>query len=178
MTTASYKWQEEAHENVTEPIVEREDHEIGVIPANVGSGKTYVGYDALATYIEKHIAEKTFQLFVCPRIRLVDQQLRDAKKYFANKNLSVAIEKYDCESDGSISKDWPKKDSEFITGAQHVIYFVCDKSLWGEPLIEEKWNAILDNNEQFGRLNGGIIYDEAHNYDNHQENIFGEVIAC
>ena len=177
-----YSWHDEAHE-INKVAIDKEDHEIGVTTGCVGSGKTFVGFDTLKQFIENHPNDKTFQFFVGPRISLVQQQLADAKRYFAGeftdanpKKFNVKCVEYDCQSDDEVSKGWPTRDEEFIGGIQHVIYFICDKSLWGDEETERKWNAILDNNEQFGRLNGCIVYDEGHNYDNHQENIFGGIV--
>lgn len=154
------------------------------IPACIGSGKTAVCAYAFGKFIQEHKDEKTVQMFVSPRIRLCKQQIDEIKKELSwlglidNKDYKVI--RVDCESKDSYDKT--KRNLDYAQ--RHVIFVICDESLWGKDEMHNtsRFNSIWipnfknwrdEQNYQFGCC----VFDEAHNYQKKQEKIFGRILS-
>ena len=174
------EWQKNAFEIVSQCNSSCKNN---VIPVNacVGSGKTAVASYALGDFIVKNKDKKTFQMFVTPRIKLCKQQAgsieEDLRAMFGIANgKDYQIVRRDC-SIGDGVKFNPKKQQY----AQHIILVICDESLWGkDPKAEDpdiRFKTYLSGFEKMidvGYVFGNAVFDEAHNYSNMNEKIFGE----
>jgi superfamily II DNA or RNA helicase len=167
-----YWYQEEAVKKVTKDHVK-----LVALLMSVGSGKTNVAFELFAEYIESHKNEKTFQTFVCPRLKLCKQQAIDLADYIRKAGLKdVVIYMYNSYGKDVVYKwvenginhedrikRFDKNQKEFPTN-QHVIFIACAASLWNGLDDVKKFEYRLKENEKSNRLNGFIVYDEAHNY--------------
>lgn len=163
-----YWYQEEAVKTVT-----RDHTKLVALLMSVGSGKTNVAFELFAEYIESHKNEKTFQTFVCPRLKLCKQQAKDLADYIRKAGIKdVVIYMYNSygkdvvykyESGIYRIKRFDKNVKEFPTN-QHVIFIACSASLWNDLEDVKRFEYRLKENEKSSRLNGFIVYDEAHNY--------------
>ena len=167
-----YWYQEEAVKTVT-----RDHIKLVALLMSVGSGKTNVAFELFAEYIESHKNEKTFQTFVCPRLKLCKQQAKDLADYIRKAGIKdVVIYMYNsyekdvvCKWDEGGSKPeyrikrFDKSVKDFPEN-QHIIFIACAASLWNSPEDVSGFEYRLKENERNNRLNGFIVYDEAHNY--------------
>ena len=167
-----YWYQEEAVKTAT-----RDHTKLVALLMSVGSGKTNVAFELFAEYIESHKNEKTFQTFVCPRLKLCKQQAKDLADYIRKAGIKdVAIYMYNsygkdvvykCDEGGSKPgyriKRFDKSVKDFPEN-QHIIFIACAASLWNSPEDVSGFEYRLKENERNNRLNGFIVYDEAHNY--------------
>ena len=167
-----YWYQEEAVKTAT-----RDHIKLVALLMSVGSGKTNVAFELFAEYIESHKNEKTFQTFVCPRLKLCKQQAKDLADYIRKAGIKdVAIYMYNsygkdvvCKWDEGGSKPeyrikrFDKSVKDFPEN-QHIIFIACAASLWNSPEDVSGFEYRLKENEKNNRLNGFIVYDEAHNY--------------
>ena len=161
------------------------------IAACVSSGKTLLAMEGMSRGIEKAIElnAKTFQVFVCPRLNLCNQQAKEIYDHMKSKNLPVAVLLYN-SGEGKLGSNYKEisvlepssrhceKSEELFKGSNHIIIVACDASIWnkrkenGDFIPNENiFKSILKNNEVFGRKNLAIIYDEAHNYESHFKTI-------
>lgn len=169
-------WQEAAFNTINQAIADS-NHSLIVVNACVGTGKTIVGIEAMYQFIIKHENGITFQLFVCPRIHLCNQQAKAISDYFENTELAnkVIVKQVHCMS-GDVCK------SNVTIAGKHVIYVICDESLWGiekhSPNPNIRFVRWINHFKQWiadGRLFGAIVYDESHNYNNHQKEMFNKI---
>lgn len=155
----------------------------------VSSGKTLLAIAGMSKVIERRIesSNKTFQVFVCPRLNLCDQQAKEIYDYMKEKNLPVSILLYNSNNTpmenkykeiGILERNsrFCDDSTELFLGSDHIIVVACDASIWRGKAEEAKINenifkSILKNNEKFGRENTAIIYDEAHNYESKFDSI-------
>lgn len=176
-TTADYSWQREEFDRI-KVILDKENNDLISLEACVGSGKTRIAFMAFENFINNHKDSKTCQIFVAPRIKLVKQQIASCKEYFKNINYdNVKCIEVDCEStDREFGRGDISDDNEACNLGTHVIYFVCIDSFMGDPIKEKYWNALFKNNGIFGRANGEVFFDEAHNYESYKEAIYGKAL--
>ena len=155
-----YWYQEEAVKTAT-----RDHTKLVALLMSVGSGKTNVAFELFAEYIESHKNEKTFQTFVCPRLKLCKQQAKDLADYIRKAGIKDVVYKWD--EGGSKPeyriKRFDKSVKDFPEN-QHIIFIACAASLWNSPEDVSGFEYRLKENERNNRLNGFIVYDEAHNY--------------
>ena len=175
------EWQSRAFEAVSRCNASNVKNAIPV-NACVGSGKTAVASYALGDFIVKNKDKKTFQMFVTPRIKLCKQQadsiIEDLQAMFDIANgKDYQIIRRDCSIDDGVKFN-PKKRQY----AQHIILVICDESLWGkDPKAEDpdiKFKTYLSGFEAMvedGYVFGNAVFDEAHNYTNMREKIFGDM---
>ena len=169
-------WQEAAFNTINQAIID-DNHALITVNACVGTGKTIVGIEAMYKFILNHKNDTTFNLFICPRIHLCTQQAKAISEYFENTELadSVIVKQVHCMSDDVC------KSNAAIAG-QHVIYVICDESLWGiekhspNPNIRfVRWINHFKRWISNGRIFGAVVYDESHNYNNHQKEMFNKI---
>lgn len=163
-----YWYQEEAVKTVT-----RDHIKLIALLMSVGSGKTNVAFELFAEYIESHKNEKTFQTFVCPRLKLCKQQAKDLADYIRKAGIKdVVIYMYNSYGKDVVYK-WDEgeyrikrfdKSVKDFPENQHIIFIACAASLWNSPEDVSSFEYRLKENEKNNRLNGFIVYDEAHNY--------------
>lgn len=167
-----YWYQEEAVKTVT-----RDHTKLVALLMSVGSGKTNVAFELFAEYIESHKNEKTFQTFVCPRLKLCKQQAKDLADYIRKAGVKdVVIYMYNSYGKDVVYK-WDENGSKHeyrikrfdksvkdFPENQHVIFIACAASLWNDLDDVKRFEYRLKENEKNNRLNGFIVYDEAHNY--------------
>ena len=166
-----YWYQEEAVKTVT--TVTRDHIKLIALLMSVGSGKTNVAFELFAEYIESHKNEKTFQTFVCPRLKLCKQQAKDLADYIRKAGIKdVVIYMYNSYGKDVVYK-WDEgeyrikrfdKSVKDFPENQHIIFIACAASLWNSPEDVSSFEYRLKENEKNNRLNGFIVYDEAHNY--------------
>ena len=167
-----YWYQEEAVKTAT-----RDHIKLVALLMSVGSGKTNVAFELFAEYIESHKNEKTFQTFVCPRLKLCKQQAKDLADYIRKAGIKdVVIYMYNSygkdvvykgDEGGSKHEDRIKRFDKSVKDFpenQHIIFIACAASLWNSPEDVSGFEYRLKENERNNRLNGFIVYDEAHNY--------------
>lgn len=142
------------------------------VNAPVGSGKTSVASLAIKNEILKayEMRRSSVHFFVAPRIRLCAQQHNDILDDLLNdddlKNINIRSERVDCTSN-TFNKYLNDYEIEENT---HVIFVICDESLWGSDTNNIKnrfgwWINWFDHHRKaFEYYFGAIIYDEAHNY--------------
>ena len=163
-----YWYQEEAVKTAT-----RDHIKLVALLMSVGSGKTNVAFELFAEYIESHKNEKTFQTFVCPRLKLCKQQAKDLADYIRKAGIKdVVIYMYNSYGKDVVYK-WDEgeyrikrfdKSVKDFPENQHIIFIACAASLWNRPEDVSSFEYRLKENEKNNRLNGFIVYDEAHNY--------------
>lgn len=167
-----YWYQEEAVKTVT-----RNHTKLVALLMSVGSGKTNVAFELFAEYIESHKNEKTFQTFVCPRLKLCKQQAKDLADYIRKAGIKdVVIYMYNSYGKDVVYK-WDEggskpeyrikrfdKSVKDFPENQHIIFIACAASLWNSPEDVSSFEYRLKENKKNNRLNGFIVYDEAHNY--------------
>ena len=163
-----YYYQEEAVKTVT-----RDHIKLVALLMSVGSGKTNVAFELFAEYIKSHKNEKTFQTFVCPRLKLCKQQAKDLADYIRKAGIKdVAIYMYNSYGKDVVCK-WDEgeyrikrfdKSVKDFPENQHIIFIACAASLWNSPEDVSSFEYRLKENRKNNRLNGFIVYDEAHNY--------------
>lgn len=163
-----YWYQEEAVKTVT-----RDHIKLVALLMSVGSGKTNVAFELFAEYIESHKNEKTFQTFVCPRLKLCKQQAKDLADYIRKAGIKdVVIYMYNSYGKDVVYK-WDEgeyrikrfdKSVKDFPENQHIIFIACAASLWNSPEDVSSFEYRLKENRKNNRLNGFIVYDEAHNY--------------
>lgn len=183
------KWQKDAKECFREIITKMsksEDEKLVAVNACVGSGKTTVAFEAFIDYLDIHKPEKSIQMFVCPRINLCNQQAADFKKEYEEEiaKYNITIAQWNCES-----KDFTDRDIDTMwssANAKNYVIFIVDESIWGTEEVQTKdnikfnrsrfdeFNKKLDKAAELGFQFGVITYDEAHNYQANQEEMFGE----
>lgn len=182
-TEADYTWQIEALDKIF-----AKDGVIS-LDAGVGTGKTRIAFESFRHHIDLHRKGKTCDVFVAPSIKLVKQQCKDCEAFFEDLNkklaenhqkpqyLDISYVEVDCESKNTnFSWNIPEKGPICNLG-NHVIYFVCWASFKLDPVKELCWEKLFKNNEEYGRHNGYIFYDEAHIYDGNRDSrelIFGK----
>nr|DAL61259.1 MAG TPA_asm: ATP-dependent DNA helicase [Caudoviricetes sp.] len=182
-TEADYTWQGEALDKIFA------GSGVMSLDAGVGTGKTRIAFESFRHHIDLHRGGQTCDVFVAPSIRLTKQQYNDCKKFFddCNKKLigdhqkplytDIKCVEVNCETeDTSFSWNIPESGPMCNLG-NHVIYFVCWASFKLDPVKELYWEKLFKNNEEYGRHNGYIFYDEAHIYDGNKDSrelIFGE----
>lgn len=169
-------WQKTAF-NVIDQAIADNNHVLIAVNACVGTGKTIVGIETIYKSILSHKNDATFNLFVCPRIHLCTQQAKAISEYFENTELadSVIVKQVHCMSDDVC------KSNVAIAG-QHVIYVICDESLWGiekrSPNPNIRFVRWVNHFKQWisdSRIFGAVVYDESHNYNNHQKEMFNKI---
>jgi len=141
----------------------------------VSSGKTLLAIDGMLNAIQ--FSSKTFQVFVCPRLKLCKQQAEEIINEVSKRKIpgtQVLLYNSDTTTDLEVISDRKViADEEFFTGASHIIVVACDESLWGGGLDsifrQAKFKNILKNNISYGRENLTIVYDEAHNYQSKKD---------
>lgn len=167
-----YWYQEEAVKTAT-----RDHIKLVALLMSVGSGKTNVAFELFAEYIESHKNEKTFQTFVCPRLKLCKQQAKDLADYIRKAGIKdVVIYMYNSYGKDVVYK-WDEggskpeyrikrfdKSVKDFPENQHIIFIACAASLWNSPEDVSSFEYRLKENKKNNRLNGFIVYDEAHNY--------------
>ena len=176
-------WQTKAVKTIAQALCV--PHSLVAVNACVGSGKTFVPFEAIVNFIKKHKNEKTFHTFVCPRIKLCKQQKREAEKLFADRGLNVSVKIWNSDSD-DVGQRYVDGNEFWDSTAKHIVCVICDESLWGisvskntdgsqeEKFRYERFVKMLKNNVKYNRINGIIAYDEAHNYKTKQKFMFGE----
>ena len=181
------KWQLDA-QNVINRCNSNEEHNTIPVNACVGSGKTNVASYALGQFIKDGIASghKTIQMFVTPRIKLCKQQSDSIASYIKEKFGLEAKKDFDIiRKDCSVTENRLDLRAETFT-SNHAILVVCDESLWGidgnnEKDPEIRWHAWLgffNRLEKYGYNFGNCIFDEAHNFTNNHDKIFGKEAAA
>lgn len=176
-------WQDNAAETIGHALMV--PHSITSVNACVGSGKTFVPFAAIVKYIELNPDSKSFHTFVCPTIKLCVQQAREARKFFEDRGIKVSVKIWNSDSD-DVENRRVSKDEFWGSDDQHILCVICDESLWGISKTRkpdgsdikkcrfDRFAHVLENNEKFGRKNGIIAYDEAHNYSQKQKYMFGK----
>lgn len=176
-------WQENAVETINQAL--QTPHSLVAVNACVGSGKTFVPFEAIVNFINNHKDDKTFHTFVCPRIKLCKQQKREAEKLFEDRGLNVAVKIWNSDSD-DVGQRYVDDNPFWVTDDKHIVCIICDESLWGisvskntdgsqeEKIRYERFVKMLQNNVKYKRINGIIAYDEAHNYKTKQTFMFGK----
>lgn len=182
-------WQKKSFE-VIDRCISSDKNEIIPVNACVGSGKTNVAYEGYVRFIKAHKDERTFQMFVAPSINLNKQQAVGLREYLIASGLDkneVDVFRNDCKCEGD--KDMAalniKKlsvNDRFLASAKHVIVVVCDESLWGFDKDSNgnesfpkfnNWISMFDWLQNQGFVFGTNAFDEAHNYQNKQMEMFG-----
>ena len=145
----------------------------------VSSGKTLLATAGIAENIKNNV--KTCQVFVCPRLNLCKQQAEEIYDYLAEEHLLASVvlynsAKYDGKRNIHECSNREVSEDEFFTGHSHVVIVACDDSIWGGKGSEffarkGTFEKILKNNEEYGRVNAAIIYDEAHNYESKMDTV-------
>ncbi len=176
-------WQEKAVETIAQALCV--PHSLVAVNACVGSGKTFVPFEAIVNFINNHKDDKTFHTFVCPRIKLCKQQAKEAEKLFKDRGLNVAVKIWNSDSD-DVGQRYVNGNEFWDSTDKHILCVICDESLWGISVLKntdgskkeksryERFVQMLKNNETYKRINGIIAYDEAHNYKTKQTFMFGE----
>lgn len=176
-------WQEKAVETIAQALCV--PHSLVAVNACVGSGKTFVPFEAIVNFINNHKDNKTFHTFVCPRIKLCKQQAKEAEKLFKDRGLNVAVKIWNSDSD-DVGQRYVNGNEFWDSTDKHILCVICDESLWGISVLKntdgskkeksryERFVQMLKNNETYKRINGIIAYDEAHNYKTKQTFMFGE----
>ena len=182
-----HDWQKEGFTKVLKKCNRSVEHNPIPVNASVGSGKTFFASLAYADFIDLHRDEKTIQFFVTPRIKLCAQQSNEIiekiqqcepfayQKFenFPGNGLPFQIIPVD-----STHPEWNRHNDNLTT--QHVIFIICDASLWGEDKSNPgiRWNRWMNRIKKWkadGYVFGNIIFDEAHNFKNDDkvEKMFG-----
>lgn len=176
-------WQEKAVETIAQALCV--PHSLVAVNACVGSGKTFVPFEAIVNFINNHKDDKTFHTFVCPRIKLCKQQAKEAEKLFKDRGLNVAVKIWNSDSD-DVGQRYVNRNEFWDSTDKHILCVICDESLWGISVLKntdgskkeksryERFVQMLKNNETYKRINGIIAYDESHNYKTKQTFMFGE----
>lgn len=176
-------WQKKAVKTITTAL--KTPNSLVAVNACVGSGKTFVPFEAIVNFIKKHKNEKTFHTFVCPRIKLCKQQAKEAEKLFKDRGLNVTVKIWNSDSD-DVGQRYVDNKPFWATDDKHIVCIICDESLWGisvskntdgsqvEKSRYDRFVKMLQNNVKYNRINGIIAYDEAHNYKTKQKFMFGE----
>jgi len=176
-------WQKNAVATIAEAL--KTPNSLVAVNACVGSGKTFVPFEAIVNFILAHKKEKTFHTFVCPRIKLCKQQAKEAEKLFQDRGLNVSVKIWNSDSE-DVGQRYVTNNEFWDSKDKHILCVICDESLWGttdkktvEGKIEtkcrfERFTQMLNNNIKYSRINGIIAYDEAHNYQSKQKFMFGE----
>lgn len=176
-------WQEIAVETIAEAL--KTPHSLVAVNACVGSGKTFVPFEAIVNFILEHQDDKTFHTFVCPRIKLCKQQAKEAERLFKDRGLNVSVKIWNSDSD-DVGQKYVKNGKFWASDDKHILCVICDESLWGTTDIKnefgeietkyryERFTQMLNSNIENGRINGIIAYDEAHNYTQKQKYMFGK----
>lgn len=180
-------WQKKAVDTIAEAL--KSPHSKVAINACVGSGKTFVPFEAIVQFINNHKNDKTFHVFVCPRIRLCKQQAKEAEDLFNARGVNVTVKIWNSDDTDpkSIGSKIVKDNEPFWDSkAKHILCIICDESLWGIQKKKDnhgkdksysrydRFEAMLNNNITYNRINGIIAYDEAHNYTQKQKYMFGK----
>ena len=176
-------WQKDAVKTIAQAL--QTPHSLVAVNACVGSGKTFVPIEAIVNFIKQHKNEKTFHVFVCPRIKLCKQQAKEAEKLFKDRGLDVVVKIWNSDSD-DVGQRYVNGDEFWDSTDKHILCVICDESLWGISVLKntdgskkeksrfERFVQMLQNNVKYKRINGIIAYDEAHNYEKKQKFMFGE----
>lgn len=176
-------WQKDAVKTIAQAL--QTPHSLVAVNACVGSGKTFVPFEAVVNFIKQHKNEKTFHAFVCPRIKLCKQQAKEAEKLFKDRALKVSVMIWNSDSD-DVGQRYVNEDEFWDSTDKHILCIICDESLWGIQKIKDttgrekvlsrydRFESMLYNNIKYKRINGIIAYDEAHNYEKKQKFMFGE----
>ena len=176
-------WQKDAVKTIAQAL--QTPHSLVAVNACVGSGKTFVPFEAIVNFIKQHKNEKTFHVFVCPRIKLCKQQAKEAEKLCADRGLKVSIKIWNSDSD-DVGQRYVNGNEFWDSTDKHILCVICDESLWGISVLKntdgskkeksrfERFVQMLQNNVKYKRINGIIAYDEAHNYEKKQKFMFGE----
>lgn len=122
-------------------------------------GKTLLATAGIAENIKNNV--KTCQVFVCPRL-LHKQRAEEIYDNLAENHLLASVVLYDStkyEGKRNIHEcsNHEVTEDEFFTGRSHVVIIADHVSIQSGKDIFEK---ILKNNEDYGRKNAAIIYDE------------------
>lgn len=183
------EWQKNSKECLREIITKTNkstDEKLVAVNACVGSGKTNVAFEAFIDYLDIHKPENSIQMFVCPRINLCKQQAADFEKDYEKERVkyNITVAEWHCES-----KNFKDRDIDTIwasANAKNYVIFIVDESIWGTEEVQTKnnikfnrsrfddFNKKLDKAAELGFQFGVIAYDEAHNYQANQEEMFGE----
>lgn len=177
-------WQKESFEKI-QKCNSNTEHNAIPVNACVGSGKTMLTALAFGDFIQKHSNEKTVQMFITPRIKLCKQQLTEiatkVKEQFPELDFLNGGAKYQIIPVDH-TQDCYNKKNPFLS-AQHVVFIVCEASLWGEDKNEpgKRWNGWMKSFkawEKQGYVFGNAAFDESHNYKNHDkvEKLFGQLV--
>ena len=176
-------WQKDAVKTIAQAL--QTPHSLVAVNACVGSGKTFVPFEAIVNFIKQHKNEKTFHTFVCPRIKLCKQQAKEAEKLFEDRGLKVSVKIWNSDSD-DVGQRYVNGNEFWDSTNKHILCVICDESLWGISVLKntdgskkeksrfERFIQMLQNNVKYKRINGIIAYDEAHNYEKKQKFMFGE----
>lgn len=176
-------WQKDAVKTIAQAL--QVPHSLVAVNACVGSGKTFVPFEAIVNFIKQHKNEKTFHTFVCPRIKLCTQQAKEAEKLFEDRGLKVSVKTWNSDSD-DVGQRYVNGDEFWDSKDKNILCVICDESLWGNSVLKntdgskkeksrfERFVQMLQNNVKYKRINGIIAYDEAHNYEKKQKFMFGE----
>ena len=176
-------WQKDAVKTIAQAL--QVPHSLVAVNACVGSGKTFVPFEAIVNFIKQHKNEKTFHTFVCPRIKLCKQQAKEAEKLFEDRGLKVSVKIWNSDSD-DVGQRYVNGNEFWDSTNKHILCVICDESLWGISVLKntdgskkeksrfERFVQMLQNNVKYKRINGIIAYDEAHNYEKKQKFMFGE----
>ena len=178
-----HPWQKDAVKTIAQAL--QTPHSLVAVNACVGSGKTFVPFEAIVNFIKQHKNEKTFHTFVCPRIKLCKQQAKEAEKLFEDRGLKVSVKIWNSDSD-DVGQRYVNGNEFWDSTNKHILCVICDESLWGISVLKntdgskkeksrfERFIQMLQNNVKYKRINGIIAYDEAHNYEKKQKFMFGE----
>lgn len=176
-------WQKDAVKTIAQAL--QIPHSLVAVNASVGSGKTFVPFEAIVNFIKQHPNEKTFHVFVCPRIKLCKQQAKEAEKLFEDRELKVSVKIWNSDSD-DVGQRYVNGNEFWDSKDKNILCVICDESLWGISVLKntdgskkeksrfERFVQMLQNNVKYKRINGIIAYDEAHNYEKKQKFMFGE----
>ena len=171
------EWQIESFEKLDRCNTSNKQ-EIILVNACVGSGKTNVASYALGSFIKNNQDKKTIQAFITPRIKLCAQQAKEIEEFIKNEFNLTNNKDYDVIRKDCTQHELNLSNKNFTS--KHAIFVICDESLWGtdknSPDPEKRWhiwNKFFGQREKDGYIFGNVIFDEAHNFTNKHEYIFG-----
>lgn len=178
-------WQKKSFkivDELTAATVARRNPVIAPVNACVGSGKTAVACYAFGKYILENRNAKTIQMFVTPRIKLCDQQNMEIRKFLADEFSFIDGNDYTIIPVDCTKHCWSKNNDRLV--ANHVVFIICDKSLWGssEGLDQAArlhgWMHRFKAYGEQGYTFGWDVLDESHNYEKNERFMLSKDGSC
>ena len=126
-------WQKDAVKTIAQAL--QVPHSLVAVNACVGSGKTFVPFEAIVNFIKQHKNEKTFHTFVCPRIKLCTQQAKEAEKLFEDRGLKVSVKIWNSDSD-DVGQRYVNGNEFWDSKDKNILCVICDESLWGISVLK------------------------------------------